>query len=246
MSGIDETIVREYFELNGFLVRQLRKYQVQSRAKRTEEEIDLIVYNPSWKPSARRPNFMLFANELPLIHRAVVFVKPWHSQRFSPGTLRGSADISKFLENDVLKSAQQLFNVSEESLGSLGKTTALPHAHPTPQDEAQKSGDARLQDTRRPSTSASPESTEGGPLTKILVLPGLPTHEPHKTESIRLLQNAGLDAIVSFRSMLQDLLGKVEINHNYSKSDFLQTLRILKNYDMVKSPQMELFKAPKQ
>ena len=44
MSGFDENIVREYFELHGFLVRQVRKYQVQSRRKVAEEEIDLIVY----------------------------------------------------------------------------------------------------------------------------------------------------------------------------------------------------------
>lgn len=240
MSGIDETIVREYFELNGFLVRQLRKYQVQSRAKRTEEEIDLIVYNPSWKPSARKPDFMLFASELPLIRRAMVFVKPWHSQRFSPGTLRGSADFSKFLENDVLKSGEQLFNVSEDAIqaGEDGDT----------KDNATDSkGDADTDPAVNATTASNtaPDADAEGPLTKILVLPGLPTHEPHKTESIRLLQNAGLDAIISFRSMLQDLLGKVEVNHNYSKSDFLQTLRLLKNYDMVKSPQLELFKPSK-
>ena len=43
MSAIDEGIVREYFEQNGFLVRQVRKYQVQSRKKQSEEEIDLVV-----------------------------------------------------------------------------------------------------------------------------------------------------------------------------------------------------------
>lgn len=258
MSGIDETIVREYFELNGFLVRQLRKYQVQSRAKRTEEEIDLIVYNPSWKPSPRRPNFMLFANELPLIQRAVVFVKPWHSQRFSPGTLRGSADISKFLENDVLKSAEQLFNVSDESLANLGQSSRSRNGETASsgseaETDTNAGGDLFSQPASSGSASANTakaassegSDAENAPLTRILVLPGLPTHEPHKTESVKLLQNAGLDAIISFRSMLQDLLGKVEVNHNYSKSDFLQTLRLLKNYDMVKSPQMELFKALK-
>ena len=49
MSAIDEEIVREYFEQNGFLVRQVRKYQVQSRKKTSDEEIDLIVYNPTYK-----------------------------------------------------------------------------------------------------------------------------------------------------------------------------------------------------
>lgn len=201
MSGIDETIVREYFELNGFLVRQMRKYQVQSRAKRSEEEIDLVVINPACRPGGRKPNFMLFSNELPLISRAVVFVKGWHSQKFTPATLRGSADIFKFLEKDVYKRAEELFAIEDEDgLDDLGS------------------------------------------FLKILVLPGLPTHEPHKSESMRLLQEVGLDAIISFRSMLQDIAGKVEVNHNYSKSDFLQTLRLLKNYDMIKSPQMDLFK----
>lgn len=200
MAGIDETIVREYFELNGFLVRQMRKYQVQSRAKRSEEEIDLIVINPSYREAAGDHHFMLFSNELPRISRAVVFVKGWHSQKFTPATLRGSADIFKFLEKDVYKRADELFAIDKD----------------------------QLEDPKR--------------FKKILVLPGLPTHEPHKSESIKLLQEVGLDAIISFRSMLQDILSKIEVNHNYSKSDFLQTLRILKNYDMVKSPQMDLFK----
>ena len=59
MAGFDENIVREYFELHGFLVRQLRKYQVQSRRKLAEEEIDLIVYNPTYLRTERDPDFFL-------------------------------------------------------------------------------------------------------------------------------------------------------------------------------------------
>lgn len=200
MSGIDETIVREYFEMNGFLVRQLRKYQVQSRAKHTDEEIDLLVWNPTWRKAEAQPNFLLFSNELHLVRRAVVSIKAWHSQKFTPGTLRGSADIFRFLEKDVLKRAEALFNLNAD------------------------------------------EEKEMGAFIKILVLPGLPTHEPHKSESISLLKKAGVDAVLSFRGILQDIVTKLEVNHNYQKSDLLQTIRILKNYDMVKPPQMELFK----
>ena len=53
MSAIDEGIVREYFEQNGFFVRQVRKYQVQARQKRGDEEIDLLVYNPAWQRGRR-------------------------------------------------------------------------------------------------------------------------------------------------------------------------------------------------
>ena len=85
------------------------------------------------------------------------------------------------------------------------------------------------------------EEYEDGGLLKILVLPGLPTSDPHRTESIHLLREHGVDGIISFRSMLQDILAKVETNLNYQKSETLQILRILKNYDMIKDPQMELF-----
>lgn len=199
MAGVDETIVREYFEMNGFLVRQLRKYAVQSRAKRSEEEIDLMVYNPLWQKGAAKPGFILFSNQLERVQRAVVIVKGWHSQRFTPGTLRGSSDIFKFLEKDVLKKAGELFSVEDTQLADMGG------------------------------------------FMKILVMPGLPQHEPHKSQSIDLLQKAGIDAILSFRSMLQDIVQKLEVNHNYQKSDLLQVLRILKNYDLIRSEQMELF-----
>lgn len=199
MAGIDEHIVREYFELNGFLVRQLRKYAVQARAKRSEEQIDLLIYNPAHQKSSARPNFILFANDLPLIQRAVVVVKAWHSKKFTSSTLRASSEIFNFLEKDVLKKADELFALSEKEMKELG------------------------------------------PVRRILVLPGLPTHEPHRSDTVRLLQQNGVDGIISFRSMLQDIVSKVEINHSYSKSDLLQILRILKNYDMIKSPQMDLF-----
>lgn len=199
MAGFDEQIVREYFELHGFLVRQMRKYQVQSRKKLAEEEIDLLVYNPSYVAQDRGPNFLLFATELPRIHRALVVVKAWHTTpRFTASMLRSSSEILKFLEKNVLKTAEDLF------------------------------GDA--------------EEFSDGDLLKILVLPGLPTAEPHRSESIQLLRERGVDGIISFRSMLLDIIQKVEVNRNYTKSGILQILRVLKNYDLVKDPQLALFK----
>ena len=203
MAGFDESIVREYFELNGFLVRQVRKYQVQSRHKVPEEELDLLVYNPLYQPGAREPDFLLFASELPYVQRAVVVVKAWHTSTFTPKMLSSSSKIFSFLEQNVLKQAESWFNLSAEATG-LGE--------------------------------------DPGPIRKVLVLPGIPTAEPHRSESIRLLQERGIDGIISFRSMLLDIIGKVEINKSYQKSDLLQVLRILKNYDLLKTSQMDLFK----
>jgi hypothetical protein len=197
MSAIDEGIVREYFEQNGFLVRQARKYQVSARRKTGEEEIDLMVFNPAWQRSARKPDFFLFSNELPFVHKAVVAVKGWHTGVFSPTMLKSSPEIFNFLEQNVLKEAARFF----------------------PTD--------------------APDET-GGALTKILVLPSLPTAEPFRSQSVELLKARGVDAIISFRAMLLDILEKIETNQNYTKSDTLQVMRILKNYDLLKDTQLDL------
>ena len=194
MAAIYEGIVREYLEQNGFLVRQMRKYQVQARRKTSDEEIDLLVYNPSWKGGARKPDFFLFSNELPFINRAVVSVKPWHTDVFSPGMLKSSPEIFRFLEEKVLKKVQTIF-----------------------------------------------PSDAGEDLTKILVLPGLPTAEPFRSQSVEVLKEKGVDGIISFRSMLLDLIDKVEVNRSYGKSDTLQVIRILKNYDLLNNGQLDMF-----
>ena len=198
MSAIDEGIVREYFEQNGFLVRQARKYQVSARRKTGDEEIDLVVYNPAWRRGSRRPDFFLFSSELEFVQRAIVAVKGWHTGVFTPATLKNSPEIFRFLEEKVLKEATNFFP-------------------PDPADDA------------------------GGTLTKILVLPSLPTAEPFRSQSVELLKAHGVDAIISFRAMLLDLLEKIEINRSYGKSDTLQVMRILKNYDLLKDAQLDMF-----
>ena len=197
MSAIDEGIVREYFEQNGFLVRQVRKYQVSARKKTGDEEIDLLVYNPAWQRGSRKPDFFLFSNELPRVRRAMIAVKGWHTGVFTPNMLKSSPEIFRFLADNVLKEASRFF----------------------PAADANETGDD---------------------LTKILVLPSLPTQEPFRSQSVQMLKERGVDAIISFRSMLLDLIEKTEINRNYGKSDTLQVIRILKNYDLLKDAQMEL------
>src|SRR5882757_759567 len=198
MSAIDEGIVREYFEQNGFLVRQVRKYQVQARRKTGDEEVDLIVYNPAYVRSARKPDFFLFASELAHIHRAIVVVKVWHTGKFTPNMLKSSPEIFRFLEENVLKEVTRFFPVDAEEPGN------------------------------------APD------VTKILVLPSLPTAEPFRSQSVAMLKEHGIDGIISFRSMLLDIIERVEINKSYGKSDTLQVIRILKNYDLLKDAQLDL------
>jgi hypothetical protein len=76
---------------------------------------------------------------------------------------------------------------------------------------------------------------------KVLVLPGLPTTEPQRSECIALFKEQGVDGVIAFSTILEDLLRHVEVNHSYQKSELLQLVRVLKVYDMVQAPQMSLF-----
>jgi len=203
MAGFDENIVREYFELNGFFVRQLRKYLVQSRKKRADEEIDLVIYNPNAPVDGVPAGFQLFSADMEKIRRAIVVVKAWHTSRFTPAMLKSSSRIFDFLKKDVLHKAEGYFSFDDAEV--------------------------------------RPEEVDPGGFTKILVLPGLPTSDPQRSESIALLKERGVDGIITFSTILENLLRNVEVNHSYQKSDLLQLMRILKLYDMVKEPQMNLF-----
>lgn len=198
MSAIDEGIVREYFEQAGFFVRQARKYALTARRGAADEVLDLLVFNPAWERGSRRPDFFLFSNELPFVHRAVVSIKGWHAAgRFTPSTLRNQPEIFRFLEQSVLKEASRFFPADLEDVAGSG-------------------------------------------LLKILVLPGLPTAEPFRSQAVAMLKEKGVDAVISFRAMLLDLIDRVELNRNYGKSETLQLIRVLKNYDLLVDPQLDL------
>ena len=193
MSAVSETIVREYFELQEFLVRQHRKYISQTRRDEDDDDIDFFVLNPHPQTPAGALPFVLGSADLPFIERAIVVVKGWHTETFSSAVLAHAPEIFRFVEPRVFQQAVRAF----------GK--------------------------------------DGAP-TKILVVPALPQAAKAREESIALLRSKGIDAVIPFHTMLAELVKQTAVNRNYQKSDLLQIIRILKNYDFFKEPQMELFK----
>ena len=201
MAGFDDNLVRDYFELNGFFVRQTRKYAIQSRRKRADEESDLLVINPAPRPG-QPPGFQLFTSDLPGISRAVVAIKGWHSTKAVTPAMIRKGDLIEFVRKEAVEAARHAF------------------------------ADLAVSEIQ-----GSPEI----PLSKILVLPGLPTAEPQRGESIALLREHGVDHVLTFRTLLDSMVQRVESNQSYAKSETLQLLRLLRVYDMVKSSQLELF-----
>ncbi len=191
MAAVSETIVREYFELHEFLVRQYRKHVAP--AGREDDDIDFLILNPHARPSAGELPFVLGSSDLPGIERAIVVIKAWHTETFSAAVLTHSPELFRFVENKAFQQAVRDF----------GKEASL---------------------------------------LKILIVPELPQGAQAREQSIAILRAKGIDAVISFRTMLLDLVSQVEPNRNYPKSDLLQILRILKNYEFLKGPQLELFK----
>jgi hypothetical protein len=190
MAAVSESIVREYFELHGLLVRQHRKFIASN--KRENEDIDFFIQNPRpEKRSGERP-FVLDGTDIASIHRAVVVVKGWHTETFSQAVLANAPEIFRFVERAAFLQAAKAFGGEKDIL-------------------------------------------------KLLVVPALPHQSEAHKQSIALLRVKGVDGVIPFRTMLAELLDGVRINRNYQKSDVLQLLRILKNYEFIKEPQMELF-----
>ena len=75
----------------------------------------------------------------------------------------------------------------------------------------------------------------------ILCLPRLPASGELKEKSMDTLRQKGIDGVISFGTMLGELIYRVDTHRNYEKSDLLQIIRLLKNYDFIADSQMDLF-----
>lgn len=192
MTSVNEWIVREYFELLGYLVNQPRKYAVPGRQKTADEEVDLVVCNPRIIDLKLPENFIWSTSDLRGVSRAVVGIRGWHTERFYASTFEQTPDILKFVEEAAMRFAEVL-------LGA-------------------------------------------GPMAKILCLPRLPVSGELRDKSIELLKAKGVDGVISFETILSELVRRVDVNKNYDRSDLLQIIRLLKNYDLIRDPQMDFWK----
>lgn len=192
MASVNEQIVREYFETLGFLVTQPNKHQVAARHKLDAEEIDLLIARPGPAGVTNPPQDILWDSaHLAEVQRAVVSVRGWHTDRFTPAVLKKNPEIFRFTELSVIKEARKI----------LGP----------------------------------------GSVVRILCLSDLSASAVPQEEALAMMRENGVDGVLSFRTMLLELMEHLDTAKNYEKSDLLQTLRILKTYDLLKDAQLDLF-----
>lgn len=198
MAGFDDTLVREFFEVNGFYVRQSPKIPVAGRRKRGESDGEIYFLNPHPTTTPER-GFQLFGSDLPALTTGIAVVRDWHGLKaITPTTIR-RGDFLDFIQKEAAE-------VAVETWAQLPATTGIP-------------------------------------LLKILILPGLPAHEPARAESIRILKEAKVDHVISVRTIVENLIQHTETNPP-RESPTLALLRLLRVYDMVKTTQLELFGGP--
>jgi hypothetical protein len=107
MASVNETIVREYFEGLGFLIRQPRKYQIAVRSDQSlREEVDMLALNPEPAPGPAPAPGLWGPEDLRHVVRAVVGVRGWHTERFSPAVLRQAPEVYRFASDDVVAELQ--------------------------------------------------------------------------------------------------------------------------------------------
>lgn len=78
-------------------------------------------------------------------------------------------------------------------------------------------------------------------IARILCIPDLPASGAAREQSIEALRQKGIDGVLSFHTVLADLVSRVDKKANYEKSDVLQVIRLLKNYGLLQEGQLDLF-----
>jgi NADH/NAD ratio-sensing transcriptional regulator Rex len=70
------------------------------------------------------------------------------------------------------------------------------------------------------------------------VAPVFPMQEVYRARIVAVLKDKGVDGILSFKSMLLDIVDRVDTRNVYPKSELLQLVRTLKTFDLIKDSQM--------
>jgi len=73
----------------------------------------------------------------------------------------------------------------------------------------------------------------------VLVISELPASPEPRERALRLLRGLAIDHVVEFPVILEELLNKVSAYGQYSPSATLQTLRLLKRYNLIRRLQLE-------
>ena len=76
---------------------------------------------------------------------------------------------------------------------------------------------------------------------RLVLLPLLPSEEPHRTEFCDQLSKKGVEGVITLRTLLDNMIQQLDNLEESGMTQRLKTLRILKQMELLKIPQLDLF-----
>lgn len=109
MADTNTSVVREFLEACNFTVMTNRKFHLQKADPPGRYSIDIIAKNLAYtEPESPLPT-KLQANHMQFIPNAILDVKGWHTQRFSPSLIGTKPDLFHFVSPEPLEFAKNVF-----------------------------------------------------------------------------------------------------------------------------------------
>lgn len=125
MTGIDAQIAREFFELNGFRVQTCWAQQ-----QRGDGAVQIYVENSEPRENADA-ELVLTLDTLPGLERALVEVRPWHTERLYASVIENNPVLTQFAAPERTGHASEFF--ADRAFRTVLVTSELP---PNPEQRA--------------------------------------------------------------------------------------------------------------
>ena len=111
MSNINEILVREFFEMYGFVVKANRKFVPKGKASKRGVDFFIINFNPNQNKESEA--FVLDGESAKSVQSAVIRIEPWHTDKFYPSVINKDEGLLDFLNPENLKEAQKILKTSD-------------------------------------------------------------------------------------------------------------------------------------
>lgn len=154
----------------------------------------------------------------------------------------GDAPLLLFVENTNHDHAQRPeFLLSSRSIGAIERAVVEVRAwHADRFYASVVEGNAVLGHVASAETRQLAEHVLGTrEFSTILVISELPASAEPRDKALTLLRQLGVDHVLEFPALLSAMLEKVHAQGHYAPSATLQTLRLLKRYDLIRRHQLE-------
>jgi hypothetical protein len=110
MSDINELLVREFFEISGFVVKANRKFIPKGKESKRGVDFFIINLNTGQQEAAE---FVLDGGSAKSVQSAIIRIEPWHTDKFYPSVIQKDEGLLDFLSAENLKEAQKVLRTAD-------------------------------------------------------------------------------------------------------------------------------------